>query len=347
MLTAVRSSWVLFFGISLMMLGNGLQGTLLGVRASIESFDTVFTGVMMSGYFAGFFLGSTIVPRLIGGVGHVRTFSALSALASGAILAHAVWVDPFFWTIMRLVTGFCYAGMYIVAESWLNESTDNANRGRVLSAYMIVLQASMAAGQLLLNVADPGGMLLFMLISALVSMAVVPMLMSTHRMPAFEAIERLPVRRIYLASPLAVVGGFLSGMANGVVMGIGAVYAVQVGIGVAGASIFMAAINVGVIAFQWPIGRLSDRIDRRTVLIIFSFVAAGLSALGALVSGQAPWIIFLVAFVFGGTTIPLYAVFGAHLNDRVAQRHLVSAGATFVMVTELVRPSVRSWRRPP
>ncbi|MCB9960359.1 MAG: MFS transporter [Rhodospirillaceae bacterium] len=332
MIAALRTSWVLFFGIGLMMLGNGLQGTLLGVRATLESFDTAVTGIMMSGYFAGFFLGSTIVPHLLGRVGHVRIFSALAALASSAILLHAILVDPWFWTVVRVVTGFSYAGMYIVAESWLNQGTDNANRGSVLSAYMIVMQGSMAAGQLLLGVGDPSGMVLFMAVSVLVSLAVVPMLVSTGPMPHFELIERLPVRRVIRASPLAAVGTFLNGVGLATVMAIGPVYAVSIGLSIGQVALFMGIMNIGVIVLQYPIGMLSDRYDRRTVLMAVAFAAAVAAGVGAMVGGSGFWAVLTVAGVFGGLSVPIYALCSAHLNDYLDPRHMVSASATMQLI---------------
>ncbi|MCA8907168.1 MAG: MFS transporter [Rhodospirillaceae bacterium] len=332
MIAALRTSWVLFFGIGLMMLGNGLQGTLLGVRAVLEGFDTAVTGVMMSGYFAGFFLGSTLVPRLLGRVGHVRIFSALAALASSAILMHAVLVEPAFWTVVRVLTGFSYAGMYIVAESWLNQGTDNANRGAVLSTYMIVLQGSMAGGQFLLGAGDPTGTVLFMAVSVLVSLSVVPMLISTGPMPKFELIERLPVRRVIKASPLAAVGTFLNGVALATVMSIGPVYAVAIGLSVGQVAVFMGVMNVGVILLQYPIGKLSDRYDRRTVLMAVAFAAAVAAGLGALAGGEAYWLVLVIAGVFGGLCVPIYSLCSAHLNDNLDSRHMVSASATMQLI---------------
>ena len=177
MIAAVRSSWALFLGIALMMLGNGLQGSLLGIRASLEGFPTTLTGILMSGYFAGFLIGSVLAPRLVARVGHVRVFAALASLASTAIPIHAVWVHPASWTVIRLVTGFCYARLYVVVESWLNDQATNQTRGQLLSLYMIVMLGGAAGGQYLLNLADPGGVDLFILVSVLVSLSLIPLLL--------------------------------------------------------------------------------------------------------------------------------------------------------------------------
>ena len=179
MLGIISNCWALFLGMGLIMLGNGLQATLLGVRASIEDFGTSITGLVMSGYFIGLIAGCNIVPKMIGRVGHVRTFGALASLASTSILVQAVFINPWVWWAMRLVTGFAYAGIFIVAESWLNEAAENGTRGKLLSFYMIVSLGGMAGGQMLLNLFHPSGFELFLLVSLLISFAVIPILLST------------------------------------------------------------------------------------------------------------------------------------------------------------------------
>ena len=177
MMAVVRSCWALFLGVALMMLGNGLQGSLLGIRASLEGFPTTVTGVLMSGYFAGFLIGSVLAPRLVARVGHVRVFAVLASLAPSAILIHAVWIHPAGWTMIRLATGFCYAGLYVVVESWLNDQATNQTRGQLLSLYMMVMLGAAAGGQWLLNVADPAGVHLFILVSILVSLSSIPLVL--------------------------------------------------------------------------------------------------------------------------------------------------------------------------
>jgi MFS family permease len=206
MMVAVRSCWALLLGIALMMLGNGLQGSLLGIRASLEGFPTTATGILMSGYFAGFLAGSVLAPKLVARVGHVRVFAALASLASTAILVHVVWVNPVTWTVIRLVSGFCYAGLYVVCESWLNDQATNETRGQLLSIYMVVMLGGAAGGQGLLNLADPSGVNLFILVSVLVSLSLIPMLLSTGQMPPFDAPRPVGIRQLYHVSPTGVVG---------------------------------------------------------------------------------------------------------------------------------------------
>ncbi len=180
------ASWAILLGIGFMMLANGLQGTLLGVRAGLEGFSTFDTGIMMSGYFIGMFIGSLAVPRLISRVGHIRVFSALASLASISILFHGVYVDPWLWMVMRIITGVCFAGFYVVTESWLNDRASNETRGKVLSVYMLIVTGSMGAGQFLLNLARPDTIGLFILISVIISFGLIPILLTVKPAPSFS-----------------------------------------------------------------------------------------------------------------------------------------------------------------
>ncbi|MBK1670652.1 hypothetical protein CKO28_21765 [Rhodovibrio sodomensis] len=275
MLAAIRSSWPLFLGVALMMLGNGLQTSLLGVRAGLESFATSATGVIMSMYFVGFLAGSLLVPRMIGTVGHVRVFAALASIASTATLIHTIFVEPATWAVMRSVTGFAFAGLFIVAESWLNDRATNQTRGSLLAVYMVVLMGGTAGGQLLLNLDDPTRFQLFALVSVLISLSLVPLLLSATPAPAIRMPEKVGLLQLYRASPLGVVGCFGTGVAHGAALGMGAVYAGAAGFSVAEISAFMGAVYLGGMLAQGPIGVLSDRFDRRLVLTVTTLAASG------------------------------------------------------------------------
>ncbi|WP_416896917.1 MAG: MFS transporter [Minwuia sp.] len=341
---ALASFSALFFGIALMMMGNGLQGSLLGLRASIENFDTAVLGVVMSGYFVGFLAGSLYAPRVVAKVGHIRVFAALASLASISILVHSVFIDPWVWGAMRVITGFCYAGLYIVAESWLNDMSDNANRGRLLSIYMVVQLGAVAGGQFLLGLADPSGANLFMLIAVLVSLAVLPLCLSASKTPDFSTPEAMGFRELFRLSPLGSLGMVLSGVANGVIFGFGAVYAQRAGLTVNEIATFVAAMFLGGMVLQWPIGRMSDRIDRRVVILAVTIGAAVVAAVAAMLPEPAPlsmqpggevrviWPIMAAAAVFGGLSIPHYSLFTAHVNDRVPARKMVAASSALVFL---------------
>lgn len=337
MLAVVGSAWALFLGLAFIMLGNGLQHTLLGVRAELEGFPTAVTGLVMTGYSAGFLAGSLVVPRLVGRVGHIRVFAALASLASTAVLVHAVFVEPVIWTAMRVLTGFCYAGLYVVAESWLNDQATNRTRGQLLSIYMVVMLSGVAGGQFLLNLADPLRFGLFILASVLVSLALVPILLTANPAPEFRAPTPVSIAALYRVSPLGVVGMLFTGMGNAALIGMGAVYAKSSGFSVVQISIFMAAATIGGVVLQWPIGRLSDRFDRRRVLTAVAFAAAAAAVAGGVVSdlpaGVAPaWLIFAVIAVFGGMNLPLYSLAIAHTNDFLDPRQMVAASGGLVLV---------------
>ena len=332
MMAAVRSCWALFLGIALMMLGNGLQGSLLGIRASLEGFPTTLTGILMSGYYAGFLLGSLLAPRLVARVGHVRVFAALAALASSAILIHALWIHPAAWTVIRLVTGFCYAGLYVVVESWLNDQATNQTRGQLLSLYMMVTLGGAAGGQLLLNVADPAGVHLFILVAILVSLSSIPLVLSTGPTPAFEGPSRVGVRQLYRVSPTGVVGYFGTMLASGAYFGMGAVYGRAIGLSVRDISLFLSLIMLGGMFLQWPIGRLSDAWDRRRVLAGVTLLAAAFALLAGLTAAHSVPALFALAALFGGTNLPLYSLCVAYVNDYLERDQIVPASGTLVLI---------------
>ena len=332
MLAAISSAWALLLGIALIMLGNGLQNTLLGVRATLEGFGTATTGLVMTAYFAGFVAGSVIVPRLLANVGHVRVFAAVASLASGTALLHTVFVSPVSWGLIRIVTGFCFAGLYVVAESWINDAATNKTRGQLLSVYMIMVMGGMGCGQLLMNLSDPRGFELFVLVSVLVSFALIPITLSVGRAPVFEAPEWIGTRALFRASPLGVAGAFLIGIAHSALFSMGPVYATRIGLAVDRLSFFIAAALFGGLILQWPIGWLSDRFDRRKVIVAVAWIAAG-AAFGAGVGGVDSYVLLIgTTALLGGMSLPLYSLCGAHTNDHLTPRQIVAASATLVLI---------------
>ncbi|MCH7930834.1 MAG: MFS transporter [Proteobacteria bacterium] len=332
MIATIAGTWVLLLGIALLMMGNGLQASLLGVRASLEGFSTAATGLVMSAYYVGFLLGSTLAPRVLRRVGHVRVFAAFASLASAAALIHVVFVDPAAWAAMRLVTGFCFAGLYVVAESWLNDRATNETRGRLLSIYVAVILGGMASGQLMLNAADPGGFELFILVSVLVSVAVIPMLLTATPTPSFDAPSHVGLRQLYAISPLGLVGSLGIGMAHGVLIGMGAVYAEKAGLSVAQISLFMGLVFVGGAALQWPIGRISDVFDRRRVIMLVTFLAAAVALAAVVVADVSRPGLLVIMCLFGGLSLPMYALCIAHTNDFLEPGQMVAASASLVLV---------------
>ena len=335
MYTAVKAAWALLMSMGLLMLGNGLQGSLIGLRATLEGFSTQFAGVLMSGYFVGFLLGSTLTPKVVSQVGHVRVFAALASLASTVVLLHPVFVDPTLWFVMRVISGFCMAGLYIVAESWLNDLATNKTRGQLLSLYMVIMIGGMASGQLLLNVADPGGFKLFILISVLLSFALLPVLLSVAPAPSFASPTPMGLRQLYLSSPLGVTGCMAVGLSNGAVVGMGVIYAELIGFPLADISIFMGLILLGSVVLQWPIGHLSDKYDRRWVILAVTLLAA-VMALAAVPAAQiSANALLVVAFLFGGLSFPMYSLCVSHTNDNLEPKQMVSASSSLVLAVGL------------
>jgi MFS family permease len=331
MLDILRSTWALLLGIAVLMLGHGLQGTLLGVRANLAEFSTATTGVVMSGYYLGLLLGSLRAPRLVARVGHVRVFAALLSLASAAVLFHALFVEPVSWFLMRLLTGYCFSGAFIVAESWLNGTASNETRGRLLSIYMVVQMGGLAAGQFLLNLADPGGFALFVLVSVLISVAAVPMLLTASAAPTVTSPRGIGLLDLYRLSPLGVAGIVGVGLAHSGLYAMGPVYATEEGLSLAAISTFMAAIVLGGVVFQIPIGRISDRFDRRRVITAVALLTAVAALPFAILPTSQPSLLFGGFFLVGGLTLPLYALCVAHTNDFLSPEQMVGASGALVL----------------
>ena len=331
MLTVLRSSWALMLGILLIMIGNGLQGTLLGVRGTLEQIDPSWMGMVMSAYFIGFLGGSKVAPMLLRRVGHVRVFAALGSLVSAAFILYAVYIDPLFWWFLRLVVGFCLSGLYVVAESWINDTSTTENRGQALSLYTIIQMAGIVIGQLLLNLSDPAGYGLFVLISVLVSVSFAPILLSTSPAPLFQTAKPMSLRELMHISPLGCVGMFLLGGVFSALFGMASIYAAERGFSVLEISWFTMAIYAGGMLFQFPIGWLSDRIDRRLLSVIITALGT-LSALLGMMASDSVWMLIGIALLIGGTTNPLYPLLLAYTNDHIEYEQMSAASGGLIFI---------------
>ena len=327
----LAACWAILLGIGCMMLANGLQGTLLGVRAGIEGFSTFTTGIMMSGYFVGMFIGSMLAPTLVNRVGHIRVFSALASLASISILFHGVYIDVWVWWAMRVLTGISFAGFYVVTESWLNDRASNETRGQLLSVYMVIVTGSMGAGQFLLNLAKPETIELFILISVIISFGLIPILLTVKPAPNFATSSKMSVIDLYRASPLALIGNGLTGMAQGTLIGLGAIYANQVLVDITAISWFMASIMIGSLVLQGPVGYISDRIGRRGVMAALSILAILCCLIAPMVPKDSLWF-YVVVMTLGGAAMPMYSVCIAYANDRLEPHQIIGASGSLVMV---------------
>ncbi len=322
----------LLLGVSLLLLGSGLQGTLLGIRGAIEAFSPIFIGLIMTAYYVGFAAGCYWGARVIERVGHVRAFSAFASLASAATIVFPVFVEPYAWLVLRVLAGACFAILYMAIESWLNGRIPNENRGRLLAVYMIVNLGSIAGAQQLLKLADPGGFILFALSSVLVSLALVPVSLSTSQAPSPVRTDRMSLAELYTNSPLAVVGAFSIGLANGAMWGLIPLAGIQTGYTTADIATFMTVVVLGGVALQWPVGRLSDMLDRRHVIIMAGMVMCAVSgALYFLVSGDKA-VALLLAFLLGGMNLVIYPLCAAHINDRITQEDVIQANGALLLV---------------
>ncbi|CAI2716894.1 MFS transporter [Nitrospina watsonii] len=333
MLNTLTSLRTLLFGLFLIMLGSGLQGTLLSLRSSFEGFSPLVTGFIMSGYYIGYLIGSMWVTKITHEVGHIRVFAAMAAIASGTILLHVVFVNPVAWLLFRVVTGFCFVGIFIIVESWINHFSSNALRGKILAAYMVIQLLGSGLGQLLLDVDDPHGFTLFIVVSVVISMASVPILLSnTTQAPVVSQPPQLKMRNLFKSAPLGMVGALMVGIASGAFWGVGAVYASQLGLSVSNIGLFMAAVIFGGMLFQWPLGWLSDRVPRQKVIAGVALAAAFVS-LALLLLGNNVFSTFLfLSLVFGGLSLPLYSILSAYTNDHVPMKEMIKATSTLILV---------------
>lgn len=332
MRAALAATWTLLLGMALLMLGAGLQGTLVGLRASMEGFSTLLAGVVLAAYYFGYLGGSILAPRFVSSVGHVRVFSALSALASVLILLQGVFVAPLPWTLLRIASGFCFAGIYVVAESWLNDRVSNEFRGLLLSLYMLICYAGLGLGQLLLNLADPRGTLLFILVSVLISVAMVPMALTATSAPEFRVPVRVRLGELFRRSPLGVAGIGMSGAISGCLFTLGAVYGGRQGFSTLEVSLFMAAAILAACVTQLPVGRLSDRTDRRYVIVVACIVAAGAALAAWWLAGFYRAAFLAAIAVYGGMSLTLYSLSLAHVSDQIPASEMVGASSTLILL---------------
>lgn len=332
MLSVFKQTWALMIGMMLLMLGNGLQGTLLGVRGSLEQIDSATMGFIMAGYFVGFLGGSKLTPILLQRVGHVRVFAAFGSLISAAFILYAAIVNPYAWWLLRVLVGFCFSGLYVVAESWLNHSASNESRGKALSLYMIVQMSGMILGQLLLNVGDPAGYELFVLITVLVSLSIAPILLSVSNKAPLEISARaMPLKELIKTSPLASFGMLMLGGIYAVLFAMSPVYATERGLSVAQTSLFITTIFAGALLFQIPVGWLSDKIDRRFLIIGVTGMGAAMS-MTAMYVGDNFTVLIVAAFVLGGASNPLYALLVAYANDYLERDQMAAAAGGLLFI---------------
>lgn len=334
MFQVLSSSWALLLGLFMLMIGNGLQGTLLGLRGELEGFSTLEMSMIMSAYFVGFLFASRIAPTLIRRVGHIRVFAALGSTISAVLILYPTLTEPWAWMVGRLLIGFCFCGVYITSESWLNDAASNENRGKALSLYMITQMSAIILAQYLVMLGDVSGFVLFIIPSVLVSLSFAPILLSVRPVPAFETTKPLSLRQLISASPLACMGMFLLGGVFAAQFGMSAVYGSRVGLTVSEISVMVSSIYVMALFLQYPVGWLSDRMDRRLLIIILALFG-GTGAVMSFIFPNHYWLILVSAAIVGGATNPLYALLIAYANDYLDRSDMAAASAGFLFINGL------------
>ena len=345
----VKKSWALFIGIGVMMIAHGLQMQIMGIRSVLEDFSVFTTGIFMSGYYVGYFIGSKTTPNFVSKVGHIRVFAAFASLASLSALVAVVYVNPLMWTISRFITGISLVSCYVVTESWLNDRATNKNRGQLLSAYMMVIYFGLALGMLLLNISKPEAYEPFILVSVLLSVALVPILLTKRPAPKFKKIETISILELYKISPLGSLSSFFTGIIHAAFFSLISVYATIAKFTLFETSILLFVATIAGVLGQGPIGYFSDIFDRRRVIVITTF-GSSLLALIAILTSNDPIqniyymdefafrkIIFFIAVgLYTSLCLPLFSLNLAHTNDFVPKSKFVAAGGGLQLIFGVV-----------
>jgi MFS family permease len=330
----LKASWPLLLGMLLLLLGNGLQGTLLGIRGAIEGYDAATMSLVMSAYYVGFLAGSRRATPMIARVGHVRVFAALGSMISASFILYAAAPEVWVWIALRFVVGFAFAGVYVVAESWLNDAATNETRGQALSLYMIVQMVGIISAQFILNLADPAGYTLFVVMSVLVSLCFTPILLAAGTGPAFQTTKPMTLVQLFRISPLGCVGTFLLGGVFAGIFAMASVFGTTKGLTVAEISLFVAAIYTGGLLFQFPIGWISDRMDRRQLICGLTVAGALATLLGGFFSDTFA-VVLVLGFIIGGVANPLYSLIIAYTNDFLQPHDMAAASAGLLFINGL------------
>ncbi len=317
---------------AMLLMGNGLQGILLPVRGGLENFSPLDLGILGSVYFLGFGAGCLHGARLIGAVGHIRVFAAMVAIVSANALLHPLAVSPVLWWLLRGITGYCFAVLFMVIESWLNERSTSETRGTIFSLYTIINLTVITLGQLMLPFGNPAGLPLFSVVSILISLAAVPVSLSRAAAPAPVQVVRIRPFHIYRVSPVGFVGCLTVGLVNGAFWSLAPVFAHQTGANITGVAIFMSSTVIAGALGQWPLGRLSDRIDRRKVILGACVMAAAAGIGLTIFHGRGAAFTYPFAWIYGFFTFALYALSVAHTNDFVEPEDYVETSSSLLLL---------------
>jgi MFS family permease len=322
----------LLSGLSMLVVGTGLLFAAIGVQAGSAKFSSLVTGLVMSAYFAGFVYGTYACPAMIRSVGHIRAFAAMASIASAVPMFHALWTNAWAWGFLRFVTGVCLVGLYIVVESWLNVVSTTAQRGKVFAAYMAVSGISMALGQWLILVGDRFGFVPFAMVSILFSFALIPITLTPVTEPETMDAPRFVFKDLIYISPIGVIGTIASGLLNGAFYSLGHLFGQGVGFSEAGIATFMAATILGGAAFQWPIGHLSDKHDRRHVLLWVCLASAVVAGVGFYLAREYEGSLIALGVIYGGLSMSIYSLSVAHVNDLIDSNRVLEVTSGLLLM---------------
>ena len=345
-MSSIRPLIPLLIAAGILLGGNGLQGTLVALRGAIEGFSPATIGFMGTAYFAGFLLGCLAITRILKSVGHVRAFAALAALASSGTLVLVLVIDPWTWSAMRFLTGFCFAGLFTVMESWLNSGVRNEDRAQVLGVYRIIDLGSVTGAQFLIPVFGAGGFAIFAIMSIMITLSLVPVSLGDRSNPAPPEDVKLDLSRAWRISPLAAIGCIAVGVTNSAFRTLSPVYAEQIGMSVTDVVTFVSVSIIGGAVIQYPLGYLSDRWDRRSILLGTSICAMLAALVLASLAGSDPTFNFVAVFVFGSFAMPMFSLSAAHANDRAERSEFVLVNAAlmlFYSIGAIVGPLTASY----
>ncbi len=345
MLRIVTTISALLAGIALLLMGSGLLNTLVPLRGATEGFSDQTLGLFGSAYFAGFMLGTWLCPKLIRRMGHIRAFAFFASATAACIILHVIHVDMLFWLLLRLITGTVLVGVYTSIESWLNTGAPKERRGRVFAVYMAVNLGALALSQQLLQMENPLANLMFGISAFFVIIAIMPVVATRLPQPEIVETTTLSLKALWRAAPVACAGAVLSGLAMGGFWGLGALYAGRVGMDTGQIASFMSLVIVAGALFQWPMGVLSDRVDRRLALVIVAGIAAVGGLLMALLSGSPTWLL-VGAAIFGAGSFSVYPTVVAHLIDHLRKEEVLSGNAGLLMlqgVGSAIGPALAGW----
>lgn len=330
----------------ILLAGNGLQGTLIALRGAQEGFSAGLIGFMGTAYFAGFFLGCLFITRMLRAVGHIRCFAALAALAASGTLTLVLFIDPVTWIVMRFLVGFCFAGLFTTIESWINSGVANENRARALAFYRIIDLVSVTVSQFLIPLFGPEGFLIFGVMAIMITLSLVPVSLADRSNPTPPAEMSLDLKGVWALSPLACMGCIVAGLSNSAFRLVGPVYAEGIGLSITEIAIFISLGVIGGVVLQYPLGSLSDRWDRRWVLLITSAASKVLALAIAFLAGEDRLANFVLIFLFAAFAMPIYSLAAAHANDFAGKGGYVKVAAAlmfFYSIGAIVGPLVSAF----